>query len=888
MTEPAGPLFEAIADRYRIERELGAGGMATVYLAQDLKHDRKVAVKVLRPDLAASLGAERFHREIRIAAALQHPHILPLYDSGDAGGFLFYVMPFVDGMSLREKLLREVELPVSDAVRILRDVADALAAAHQHGVVHRDLKPENVMLSGRHALVTDFGVAKAVSESTGRQSLTTLGVALGTPTYMAPEQATADPHLDHRADIYAFGVLAYELLAGRPPFSGLSPQEILAAHVTTAAEPVTKYRATIPPTLSALVMRCLEKRPADRWQSAEELIPQLEAVLTPSGGMTPARPQPVSANGGSSRAAGGGAWKVRGAAIALLVVVAVAGTYWWSHRNTVAVNDRAVAVLPFEDISGDTGQRAFILGMHGEIVTQLSKIPTLQVASRSSSSAYLGSTLGTREIAKELGVDKVLTGTVQRAGGQIHFQVALEDAVHGRPFWADSYDKQLTAENLFAIQGEVARQVANALSVKLSDAAVAELSRPPTTNLAALDLYHQAELLWLARGSVANDTMSVRLLQHAVALDSSYAQAWSLLAQAQSWSLRSGLTYDTLPAWRSVERTRAFGAGSLESHLASAYYRYYGKADYASALADLQDADKLLPNNSDIANAIGLLLRRLGRWDEARAAFMRATALDRRSVEAWTNLGDTELESGSVSDAIAAYDEALATSPGYPIANTGKLNALLYGMGDTVAALDFARRARPRLPRDVAAVFDLFTAELHRAWAAQVTAAKAGGHQFDISDAQQGVLVQIALASRLAGDRATTRGYADSAVSVGDSLARLAKRRPGDPFGHEAIANMLSAIALAAAGDSTRAIPMAERAATDFTVEKDAADAYEMPRYLAIAYMFAGRRQQAIASIRKAMAPPRSILPGELRLNSLWDPLRSDPAFQALASGRTP
>ena len=299
MTESLDRLSRALAGRYRLERELGAGGMATVYLAHDLKHDRKVAVKVLREELSASLGKERFLREIKVAAALQHPHILPLYDSGDADGLLFYVMPYVDGLSLRDKLTKEGELPIGDAVRILRDIADALSEAHRHGVVHRDLKPENVMLRGRHALVMDFGVAKALSERhRAGKSLTTVGVALGTPTYMAPEQAVADPHVDHRADLYAFGVVAYELLAARPPFTGASPQQILAAHVTAAAEPVTTHR-TMPPALAALVMRCLEKRPADRPQSAEELITQLEAVLTPSGGITPTA---THAGGGRGRA----------------------------------------------------------------------------------------------------------------------------------------------------------------------------------------------------------------------------------------------------------------------------------------------------------------------------------------------------------------------------------------------------------------------------------------------------------------------------------------------------------------------------------------------------------------------------------------------------------
>ena len=280
-------LKSALADRYAIEEEVGAGGMATVYLAEDLKHHRKVAVKVLRPELAAALGPERFLREIEIAARLQHPHILPLHDSGEADGFLYYVMPYVKGESLRERLAQHGELPIADAVKILRDVVDALAHAHEQGVVHRDIKPDNVMLSGRHALVTDFGVAKAVSEATGRGKLTTAGVALGTPAYMAPEQATADPTLDHRADIYAVGAVGYEMLAGRPPFTGTTPQMILAAHVTEAVEPVTKHRKNVPHALNDLILRCLEKKPADRWQSAEELLPQLEALATPSGGITP-------------------------------------------------------------------------------------------------------------------------------------------------------------------------------------------------------------------------------------------------------------------------------------------------------------------------------------------------------------------------------------------------------------------------------------------------------------------------------------------------------------------------------------------------------------------------------------------------------------------------
>jgi serine/threonine protein kinase len=295
MLPDVAALAGALHDRYRIERELGAGGMATVYLAEDLKHRRKVAIKVLRPELAATMGPERFAREIAVAARLQHPHILGLLDSGDANGFFYYVMPYVEGETLRERLTKSGELPVPEAVRLLSEIADALAAAHHQGVVHRDIKPENVLLSGRHAMVMDFGVAKAVTEAAEDQQLTTAGVALGTPAYMAPEQATADPHLDGRVDIYALGVLGYEMLAGHPPFHGLTPQQTLAAHVTEAPAPVSARRPGVSSALDAVLMKCLAKRPADRYQTADELAAALEPLAPPSGGITPTATRPLAA-----------------------------------------------------------------------------------------------------------------------------------------------------------------------------------------------------------------------------------------------------------------------------------------------------------------------------------------------------------------------------------------------------------------------------------------------------------------------------------------------------------------------------------------------------------------------------------------------------------------
>jgi len=284
----------ALGPGYRVERELGGGGMSRVFLAEERELGRQVVVKVLPPEMAAGLNAERFRREIQLAASLQHPHIVPLLAASHTDDLVYYTMPLIEGESLRAKLGRQGELPIPDTVRILRDVADALAYAHEHRVVHRDIKPDNVLIARQHAVVTDFGVAKALSESTGKSSLTSAGVALGTPAYMAPEQAAADPHTDHRCDIYALGALGYEMLTGRPPFTGATPQQVLTAQVTEAPEPVSKRRATVPPALAALVMRCLEKSAADRWQTAAELVQQLEVMATPSGGTTPTAAHPVT------------------------------------------------------------------------------------------------------------------------------------------------------------------------------------------------------------------------------------------------------------------------------------------------------------------------------------------------------------------------------------------------------------------------------------------------------------------------------------------------------------------------------------------------------------------------------------------------------------------
>ena len=433
MAELLDRLRSALGERYRLERELGQGGMATVYLAHDLRHDREVAIKVLRPELAATLGPQRFLQEIQIAARLTHPHILPLHDSGEVAGFLYYVMLYVEGESLRDKLSREGELPVAEAVRILKEVTDALAYAHGRGVVHRDIKPENVMLSGRHALVTDFGVAKALHEATGRHRLTTAGVALGTPAYMAPEQAAADPHMDHRADIYAVGAMGYELLTGQPPFTGSSPQMVLAAQVTQQPRPVTDHRPGVPSAMATTIMHCLEKKPADRWQTAAELHAQLEALAsTPSGGITPTSTRPLDAV--TVKQSSVRTW---GKLVAALVILAVMGGGGWyfSHRVPLLVPGRIV-VAPFANKTGDPAQDvlgedvverlAAAIGGEGMDVAPAAAMDTERRHGTESRAVIA------RHLSNSSGASIVVTGSYYRRPGGIEYRAELLRMPEGR------------------------------------------------------------------------------------------------------------------------------------------------------------------------------------------------------------------------------------------------------------------------------------------------------------------------------------------------------------------------------------------------------------------------------------------------------------------------
>jgi serine/threonine-protein kinase len=440
--------------------------MATVFLARDIKHDRQVALKVLRPELAAALGAERFPREIRFVAQFNHPHILSLYDSGESSGFLFYVMPFVEGESLAQRIAREGRLPISDVVRILREVADALGYSHERGVVHRDIKPGNVMLAGRHAVVTDFGVAKAVTAASG-DNQTTVGMAVGTPHYMAPEQAMGQSDIDGRTDIYALGILGYEMLAGHPPFAGGTPQAVLSAHVLEVPKDIRDLRPGTPAVLADVIMRCLAKDPADRWPHADDVVQQLEMVsATPSGGLTPTHTRPVPA---VTPVVSRRRW-IGWAAGAALAVVGVGGV--WAFTRTAGGGGgriERIAVLPITDLSGKDAQ--FVVAMHDALSNALAQLGVVGVAPRSATLRYADGATATAKIADELKLDAVVEATVFRAGDKMRINVQFSDPRTTRSLWAESIERDVT--DVLAAQDDIVQQITRGVQAVLRGTTVA-------------------------------------------------------------------------------------------------------------------------------------------------------------------------------------------------------------------------------------------------------------------------------------------------------------------------------------------------------------------------------------------------------------------------------
>jgi serine/threonine protein kinase/Flp pilus assembly protein TadD len=617
-------LRTALADRYRIEREVGRGGMATVFLAQDLKHDRRVALKVLHPELAASLGPERFLREIKVAARLNHPHIVPLHDSGQAGDLLYYVMPYVEGESLRHRLTRERQLPVDDALQIARNVGAALDYAHRQGVVHRDIKPENVMLHEGEALVTDFGIAKAVTAA-ANENLTQTGGTVGTPAYMSPEQAAGEAELDGRSDIYSLGCMLYEMLAGTAPFTGPTAQAVMAKRFTEPAPSVRTARSMVPEAIEAAVTKALAQVPADRFATAA----QFAQALTAHAGMTPPGSTPATS------------------------------------ATQAATSARSIAVLPFADMSPQRDQEYFCEGMAEEIINALTKIQALQVASRSSAFAFKGQNQDIRKVGEQLGVSTVLEGSVRKAGNRLRITAQLIKVSDGYHLWSERYDRDM--EDVFAIQDEIAQSIVKALRVMLSDEEKRAIEQVPAADVQAYDYYLRGRQFFhqFRRTGIQ---FARRMFERAMQIDPGYAIAYAGAADCCSFLYMywDGSRANLEGADNHSKKALELGPDLAEAHasrglalslskrydeaerefqtairsnpkLFEAHY-FFGRAlfqqgKYREAVLHYQEASRVRPEDYQTALLVVPSLRSLNRVAEAEATQRRGVQLAEKHLE---------------------------------------------------------------------------------------------------------------------------------------------------------------------------------------------------------------------------------------------------------------
>jgi TolB-like protein len=640
-------LEAALAGRYTVERELGRGGMATVYLAHDLRHDRRVAVKVLRPDLAAVLGVGRFLREIAVAGRLVHPHILPLYDSGRvpaaAGGreagrvegeLLYYTMPYVEGESLRERLAREGALPLAEALTIARQVADALAYAHAHNVIHRDIKPGNILLTGSEAFVADFGIARAVVAAAG-DTLSDPGLVVGTPAYMSPEQASGEGHLDGRADVYALGCVLYEMLAGEPPHTGPTVQAILARHQYEQPRPLRTVRPDLPPGVERIVLKALAKVPADRFRGAAELSAALAAPA--SGRARLSRPRLA----------------------ALGVLAAVAG--WWAMRPPApdpagagpGADPTDVAVLYFEDRGGDGALRPVANGLTEELIDALGAVPTLRVVSPNGVRPYLDARVPPDSIGRALRVGTLVAGTVGRSADSLRVTVRLIDAATGRQL--DSRTVERPWGDLFALQDALAADVSRFLRERLGREVLVRRRREGTRSVEAWELAQRAESWRETAGSLGTggDETGARraldgadsLLARASALDPAWLDPVVLRGWGELDRIELALTGDPAPdslgawfrrAFAHADRAVALRAGdpaALELRGTLRFRRWLAEGrdsiELSAAEQDLRSA--AVPANPREARAwatLSAVLQTAGRHAEANLAARRAWETD--------------------------------------------------------------------------------------------------------------------------------------------------------------------------------------------------------------------------------------------------------------------
>ena len=580
MSDLQSRLEAGLTGRYSLERELGQGGMALVFLARDLRHDRKVALKVLRPEISVEVGAERFLREIKLAAGLTHPHILPVYDSGQSDGLLFYVMPNMEGRSLRERLEAEKQLPLDEALRITREVATALDYAHRNKVIHRDIKPENILFHEGNAMVADFGIGKALSNTA---TMTQTGLAIGTPAYMSPEQASGEHEIDGRSDIYSLGCVLFEMLSGEVPFTGPTAQAIMSKRFLSPVPHVKAVR-DVPEGIDALVTKSLARNQVDRFATAAQFA---DAIRSHTTGSVP-RTTPTEA-----------------------------------QKPAAAV--KAIAVLPLANMSADPENEYFSDGMTEEIIGALSKVPGLQVASRTSCFAFKGKEVDIRQVGEKLGVGSVLTGSVRKIGNRIRITAQLVNADSGHSIWSETYDRQL--EDVFAIQDELSRAIVDALKLRLGSESEQLVS--PTKNIEAYNLYLKGRFFF-NRFTEPGLRKSLDFFQHVLLQEPGYARAYA--GMADCWC---GLADDWVAPDDAYPRAKAAAQRALQHdpELAEAMTSL-GKVlcwyewDFAGAEAQLRRAVTINPNYGEAHWTFGSTLPAVGKLGEAVEEMRKALNLD--------------------------------------------------------------------------------------------------------------------------------------------------------------------------------------------------------------------------------------------------------------------